>query len=137
MDLEPDTRSQHLRVTRREACDQEAVQGQGADRHRDAAKARQAGYQGTDRADISVGVEHDTDDVSGRERDREDQQVLVPGKDPLRQLPGRFVDRVAEDQAHGDDEGQDEVGRRPGGASDEPDPHLGLIGARRGHDLVR
>ena len=69
---------------------------------------------------------------TSRNASDEDPDVVVPGKDPLRQLPGRLVRRVAEDEAEGDLERQQQERDDPAGACDKPDPELGLpVGCRR------
>ena len=49
------------------------------------------------------------DDEKG---EHEDPQVLVPRKEPLRELPGRLVGRVAQDQPERDLDGQQQEGQR-------------------------
>ena len=71
-----------------------------------------------------------------RKANDEDPQVLVPREDPLRQLPGRLVGRVAQDQPERDLDGQQQESRDPGGPGGQPDAELRLVLRCGRHDLV-
>ena len=136
VELQPPAGRQQLGVARGQAGHQEGVHRQAAQGHRHRPIGRQARHERALDADPGVRVEDDADHVGGQEGHHEHEQVLVPREQPLRQLPGRLVDRVAEDEAERDEKGQQDVGghsRRPTG---QPEAHLGLVLARCGDDLV-
>ena len=127
---------QESRVACADCRQQERIQRHRAERDRRAAVGRQARNERAGDADAGIRIEHDADDVDEQERHDEDPQVLVPREDPLRQLPGRLVGRMAQDQAERDLEGQQQECRDPRRSGGQPDPELGLALRCRRHDLV-
>src|SRR6185369_18007984 len=127
MDRQPGAGRQELRVARGESGHEQPVESECPDRDGRAAIARQAWNERPADPDSRVRVDDDADDVGAEEAEDEQPDILVPREQALRELPGRLVDGMAQDQADDDlDSKQDET-EQAGRPRGEPDPELGLM----------